>query len=465
MAEVLQHHVWVVEKDPLHKLLLQPPPHDLLERAALYRPHASTIAQDADGCSSGFVKQQCPLPKVGTLPEGPHFAAVDVHAQLSRGDNMKGATAFALLHDESILRILLQEKGIDERVRLPVRQMLKDVNLGDGLHLPSIVERCPSAADASYPKVLQRKRHVLCGEHRDAAAFAPRLELPQVRDAEALGVAPLCEQTLEELTDQGAAASRLLLHQLQRWAFDQRRVAEPLPAPQDPAAQTSEPRCHGFAVHEKPELRQLYGLLWRVRAHAHPLHQRQLLRGGEAREDRRVPQAGEQQVALQEARAEVLAKHGPELLVCHAEELDCRECPHRGATRLIVEQGALAKAIPVRQELHRLPAHEHLEPPPLHQVHAPRSLALANDFGANLVHLREEGLAQAVLLLGREPVEECHGVHEGPVLGVVALRIGPHRLPEATAVASPEAHRRAGHDAGVPWAVVEQGEAPKGAAA
>mmetsp|Transcript_11018 Transcript_11018/g.30947 ORF Transcript_11018/g.30947 Transcript_11018/m.30947 type:complete len:211 (-) Transcript_11018:287-919(-) len=51
------------------------------------------------------------------------------------------------------------------------------------------------------------------------------------------------------------------------------------------------------------------------------------------------------------------------------------------------------------------------------------------------------------------------------MLLVEALRVGPHDLPEGTAVAAPDAGAgRSSADGGVPWAVVEQGETTKGAA-
>mmetsp|Transcript_37061 Transcript_37061/g.105974 ORF Transcript_37061/g.105974 Transcript_37061/m.105974 type:complete len:334 (+) Transcript_37061:1932-2933(+) len=197
---------------------------------------------------------------------------------------------------------------------------------------------------------------------------------------------------------------------------------------------------------------------------AHVLDEGQLLRRREAREDGRATQARQQKVPLQQPRAQVLAQHGLQLAIAHAEQLARGDRAHRRATRLIVEQRALTEAVTVPKQLDHLIPDEDLELALFHQVHAPGDVALTNNLDPRPVDLGQECLRQAVFLLRRKPIEERNGIHKGPVLLVVALSVGTDHRTERTTIASPEPHIRPGHNGGIPWTVVEQCKAAEGSA-
>mmetsp|Transcript_13016 Transcript_13016/g.39113 ORF Transcript_13016/g.39113 Transcript_13016/m.39113 type:complete len:450 (-) Transcript_13016:572-1921(-) len=338
LSEVLQSDVGVMEHDSVHQLLLQPPLHDLLEGAPLDRPDVSGVAQNLHRGHPRLVEEEGALAEVGALAEGPHALALHEDAQLAPSHDVEGVALLALPDDEGPPGILLHHQGLDEGVGLPLRQVLEDVDLAQGLHPPGVVQRRARALDAGDAQVPESCGQAICREECEAAALVAGGELAEVLDAEALRLGLLVHEAAEELCGHGATVPDPLLLQLPRGALHQRDVAEPLPPLQHPGTQVRElgETCQGLAVDDDPKLHHVNVRVGAVRLEPHLLHQRELLHGGEAGKDGGVLQGRQEQVPLQQAGAQVLAQGGLQLAVGHAEQLTRSDCSHRGTARFIV---------------------------------------------------------------------------------------------------------------------------------
>mmetsp|Transcript_14395 Transcript_14395/g.36820 ORF Transcript_14395/g.36820 Transcript_14395/m.36820 type:complete len:654 (-) Transcript_14395:260-2221(-) len=442
LADVLEDEVRILEPDAVHQLLLHVALNNLRERGLLNGPELSLVAGDLDRGSARLVEQERALAEVGVLAERTDGLAIDEHGDLSAGDDEEGGSNLALLDHVRALPVALQDEGLHQLVGLLLRQVPEDVHLLRQDHLARVVGGLLGAANGGKTELLEGRCQALLGQDTKAGLLR-YFDLPQLRLLLGLRIRNDATFLVGLAALQGHGRFLGLSTNL---AVDDN----------DEAESVLNLGIVGIVLDD-------YGL--------HDLGQ---LRGGELREERRLLEAEQDEVAFQH-RADIVAKHLLQLIDADAEALALARGDHCVVLRLLVHEGTLAEAV-ARPDLHEFLRASQCtvridlatlvdgQVALLHEVDGGHAVSLGHHADARLEHLREECLTNPVLLLVRETVEHPNGVQEFAVLSVVLLGVLLKDLVEGASIGTPDAALLYSLDRGGTRAVVEQGETTEGLA-